>query len=103
MLLAQVAVGNAETVVRRDEGRGAPSASYDSIVVPGRPLPSLQARPKAGAPSAAAASTGPSSSVAASVRRRGGGEMSEEYVIFDGSQALPLYLLKYEATLGGDA
>ena len=40
VLLAQVAVGNTETVVREDASRGAPSHGFDSIVVPGRRLPS---------------------------------------------------------------
>ena len=40
VLLAEVAVGNTETDVRRDTGRGAPSAGFDSMVVPGRRLPS---------------------------------------------------------------
>ena len=71
VLLAQVAVGNAETVVARDAARGAPSEGFDSIVVPGRRLPS-QAK---GAPAS---------------------EVNEEYVIFDGSQALPLCLLYYD-------
>ena len=57
------AVGNA--------ARGAPSAGFDSIVIPGRKLPSQ---------------SGPG----------GGREMNEEYVIFDGSQAVPLSLLFYE-------
>jgi len=71
VLLAQVAVGNAETVVARDAARGAPSEGFDSIVVPGRRLPS-QAK---GAPAS---------------------EVNEEYVLFDGSQALPLCLLHYD-------
>ena len=71
LLLADVAVGNVETVVRRDAARGAPSAGFDSIVIPGRKLPSQ---------------SGPG----------GGREMNEEYVIFDGSQAVPLSLLFYE-------
>ena len=72
LLLAEVAVGNAETVVRRDgSARGAPSAGYDSMVVPGRRLPSQEAGAASG----------------------GGGE---EFVIFDGSQVLPLCLVWYD-------
>ena len=71
VLLAEVAVGYAETVVQRDAARGAPSEGYDSIVVPGRRRPAQ-----------------PAASVA---------EVNEEYVIFDGSQALPLCLLHYDA------
>ena len=60
LLLADVAVGNVETVVRWDAARGAPSTGFDSIVIPGRKLPSQ---------------SGPG----------GGREMNvEEYVIFDG-------------------
>ena len=70
VLLAEVAVGNAETVVKRDARRGAPSPGYDSIVVPGRRLPSQG--------------------------DGGGAEVNEEYVIFDGSQALPLALIYYD-------
>ena len=76
LLLCQVAVGNTETVMRRDGGRGAPSAGFDSIVVPGRRLPS-----QTGEEGAA------------------GGRFNEEYVIFDGSQALPLCLLEYSVEL----
>ena len=72
MLLVEVAVGNAETVVRRDADRRAPSAGFDSIVVPGRRLPSQ------GQDAASAAG------------------VNEEYVIFDGSQALPVALLFYD-------
>lgn len=71
LLLVDVAVGNTETVVRRDVARGAPSEGYDSIVVPGRRLPS-QAGDGASA------------------------DVNEEYVIFDGSQAVPLCLIHYE-------
>ena len=71
MLLAEVAIGRAETIVAQDAARGAPSEGFDSITVPGRRLPS-QAH---GAVSA---------------------EVNEEYVIFDGSQALPLCLLYYD-------
>ena len=78
MLLAEVAVGRAETVVRRDAGRGAPSAGFDSIVVPGRRLPSQEEH------------------------AAGGGAVNEEYVCFDGSQALPLCLLFYDADDLGD-
>ena len=71
LLLAAVAVGNTETVVRRDGRRGAPSEEgFDSIVVPGRALPHAGAAASAGC--------------------------SEEYVIFDGSQALPLALIEYD-------
>ena len=60
LFLADVAVGNVETVVRWDAARGAPSTGFDSIVIPGRKLPS-QSCPG------------------------GGREMNvEEYVIFDG-------------------
>ena len=71
VLVAEVAVGNAETVIRRDASRRAPSAGYDSIVVPGRPLPS---------------------------HAEGGGsaEVNEEYVLFDGTQACPLVLIHYD-------
>ena len=78
LLLALVAVDNTETVMRPDASRGAPSAGYDSIVIPGRKDPSC-------------ASAGGASPASA--------RFCEEYVIFDGSQALPLYLLHYEATL----
>jgi len=78
LLLALVAVGSTETVVRRNESRGAPSDGFDSIIIPGRPLPSRA----------------PSSTGSASY-----GSFSQEYVIFDGSQAMPLYLLSYEAIL----
>lgn len=61
--------------MRRDAGRGAPSAGFDSIVVPGRRLPSQASAP--GSPER--------------------GEVNEEYVVFDGSQALPLHLLFYAA------
>ena len=71
LLLAEVAVGNAETVVRRDPARGAPSPGYDSIVIPGRRLPSQR-----GIDSTS-------------------GEVNEEYVVFDGSQVMPLGLLFY--------
>ena len=77
VLLALVAVGNTETVVKRDERRGAPSAGFDSVIVPGRQLPSTVGQLPSG--------------------RAGGGSFGEDYVIFDGSQALPLYLLEYEA------
>eukprot|EP00965_Chrysotila_dentata_P089007 2938543-Pleurochrysis_carterae.AAC.1 len=40
LLLALVAVGNTETVVRRNASRGAPSPGFDAIITPGRPLPS---------------------------------------------------------------
>ena len=72
-MLAEVAVGNPETVVRRNAKRGAPSEGFDSIVVPGRRLPSQEAGVMAGSSDA-----------------------GEEYVVFDGSQALPLCLLWYE-------
>lgn len=70
VMLVDVAVGNTETVVRCDTTRVAPSAGYDSIVVPGRRLPSQE---------------------------RGTRGVSEEYVIFEGAQVLPLALLFYEA------
>ena len=73
-------VGNTETVVKRDERRGAPSAGFDSVIVPGRPLPP-------------AARHQPS--------RRSGG-YGEDYLLFDGSQALPLYLVEYTAELMAD-
>ena len=73
VLLAEVAVGNAETVVVRDAARGAPSEGFDSIVVPGRRLPSQREHKAAAA------------------------HVNEEYVIFDGSQALPLCLVYYDA------
>lgn len=73
VLLAEVAVGSTETVVRRDAGRGAPSAGFDSMVVPGRRLPS-----------------------ASGLRGVATGDVNEEYVIFDGSQAVPLCLVFYE-------
>ena len=73
VLLAEVAVGNTETVVRRDPSRGAPSAGFDSMVVPGRRLPSAGGLRGGGA----------------------GGDVNEEYVIFDGSQAVPLCLIHY--------
>ena len=75
LLLTQVAVGNTETVMRRDGSRGAPSSGFDSIVVPGRRLPSQTA-----------ADSGTH-----------GGRFNEEYVIFDASQAVPLCLLEYTA------
>ena len=65
--------------MRRDGGRGAPSAGFDSIVVPGRRLPSQT-----------------DEEGAASAR---GGRFNEEYVVFDGSQALPLCLLEYSAAM----
>ena len=77
LLLVEVAVGNTETVVRRDVRgiRRAPSAGFDAMVVPGRRLPS-----------------------AAGLNAAGGGEdeVGEEYVIFDGSQALPLCLVFFD-------
>ena len=80
LLLALVAVGDTETVVRRDERRGAPSAGFDSVIVPGRQLPPTAARLPSG---------------------RAGG-FGEDYLIFDGSQALPLYLVEYTAELVAD-
>ena len=74
LISAQVAVGNTETVVRRNPSRGAPSEGYDAMIVPGRQLPS-----RAGSGGGRAA----------------GVPSSEEYVIFDGSQALPLHLIQY--------
>ena len=74
VLLAEVAVGNTETVVRKDSGRGAPAAGFDSMVVPGRRLPA-----------ASGLATG-----------RAAGEVNEEYVVFDGSQARPLCLLFFD-------
>ena len=72
VLLALVAIGNTETVVRRDSRRRAPSTGYDSIIVPGRAHPFRdEAIP---------------------------GRFSEEYVVFDQSQILPLHLIEYEAT-----
>ena len=77
-LLCLVAVGNTETVMRRDCSRGAPSAGFDSIVVPGRRLPSQAGtRDDSGANPA------------------GHARFNEEYVVFDGSQVLPLCLLEY--------
>ena len=73
-------VGNTETVVKRDERRGAPSPGFDSVIVPGRPLPP-------------AARHQPS--------RRSGG-YGEDYLLFDGSQAMPLYLVEYTAELMAD-
>jgi len=83
LLLARVAAGNIETVVRCDGARGAPSPGYDSIIVPGRPLPVATSARKG-------AHAGRSSQAPA--------PFSEEYVIFDGTQAMPLHMLKYEAT-----
>ena len=77
LLLTLVAVGNTETVVRRDARRGAPSAGFDSVIVPGRQLPQTAGRLPSG---------------------RSGG-FGEDYLIFDGSQALPLYLVDYTAEL----
>jgi hypothetical protein len=105
VLLAEVAVGNAETVVRRDAARGAPSAGFDSIAVPGRPLPSQAQQRGAsteineGAPAATA--TRARRNAAASALRRPCPEAAPtcrgaEYVIFDGSQARPLSLLFFE-------
>ena len=71
LLWVDVAVGNVETVVRRDASRGAPSAGFDSIVIPGRKLPSQGGS-------------------------GGAREVNEEYVVFDGSQALPLGILLFE-------
>lgn len=98
LLLAEVAVGNVETVVRRDASRGAPSAGFDSIVIPGdcdrgalrAPLLTLDGL----VPALTLAMPGrtlPSQSGVGGAR-----EMNEEYVVFDGSQALPLCLLFYE-------
>ena len=78
LLLALVAVGNTETVVKRDERRGAPSPGFDSVIVPGRQIPA-----GAGLPAG----------------RAGGSSFAEDYVIFDGSQAQPLHLLEYTAEL----
>lgn len=78
LLLALVAVGQTETVVKRDERRGAPSPGFDSVIVPGRQLPSSATHPSG---------------------RGGGGSFSEDYIIFDGSQAQPLYLLEYSAVV----
>ena len=78
VLLCLVAVGNTETVMRRDCSRGAPSSGFDSIVVPGRRLPSQAVgRGECGANPA------------------GHARFNEEYVVFDGSQVLPLCLLEY--------
>lgn len=88
LLLALVAVGNTETVVRRDGSRGAPSPGYDSIIIPGRPLPAV-----------ASALRGPSDPAVVSRGSYASAPHSEEYVIFDGSQAMPLYLLQYEVTV----
>ena len=71
LLLVQVAVGNTETVVRRDSHRSGPSEGFDSIVVPGRPLP-YQAKNVAP------------------------GRYAEEYVVFQASQIKPLHLLQYD-------
>ena len=76
LLLVEVAVGNTETVVRRDARRGAPSAGFDAMVIPGRRLPSAAGLSAAGGGA-------------------GGGE-GEEYVVFDGSQALPLCLVFFD-------
>ena len=91
VLLVQVAVGNAETVVRRDAGRGAPSTGFDSIVVPGRQLPSQLHGVRDKKPGW----NGPKGSQPADKDHKRS-PVNEEYVIFDGSQALPLYLLEYE-------
>ncbi|KAL3906030.1 MAG: hypothetical protein SGPRY_010699 [Prymnesium sp.] len=89
VLLVQVAVGNAETIVRRDAARGAPSRGYDSIVVPGRQLP-LQLAPAQGKKNGWSPDNDHYRS-----------PVNEEYVIFDGSQALPLYILEYEIPNAG--
>ena len=57
-------MGNTETVVKRDERRGAPSPGFDSVIVPGRPLPPAAGRQPSG---------------------RAGG-FGEDYLLFDGSQ-----------------
>ena len=92
MLLVQVAVGNAETVVRRDAARGAPSSGFDSIVVPGRQLPSQLHDAREKKPGW----NGPKGRQTADKDRSKRAQVNEEYVIFDGSQARPLYLLTYE-------
>ena len=51
-------------MVKRDERRGAPSPGFDSVIVPGRPLPPAAGRQPSG---------------------RAGG-FGEDYLLFDGSQ-----------------
>jgi len=71
LLIALVALGETETVVSCDPARISPSPNYDSIYTPGRRMP-YESAEKARTP------------------------FNEEYVVFESSQALPIYIVSYE-------
>ena len=109
LILAIVVMGGCTTVISPDRTRtappGAPSVpaslagetppaappgaeqAYHSMLVPGRPRPSQRVAETAG-------------EMGAFARANGGvaGEGEEEYVLFDGRQVLPLYLIDYSST-----
>ncbi|XP_013409097.1 uncharacterized protein LOC106172764 [Lingula anatina] len=74
MILAEVALGKTESVLKKDRARVFPPRGFDSIVVPGRLAPS-EGAPLSGTPS-----------------------LNQEYVIFDANQAVPLNMIEFTTT-----
>ncbi|CAH1776040.1 unnamed protein product, partial [Owenia fusiformis] len=70
ILYAEVAIGNTQTVVKKDRTRHRPDTGYDSILTPGRLFSNSRGDDKTN-------------------------HLCQEYVIFNAQQVLPLYLIEY--------
>lgn len=106
LLLSLVALGRSKTVITIDTNRTSPPLGFDSILTPGRKI-IIEEREleKIKTKRRLELLTGGIEETSPSLRKKSGQYIdksycSEEYVIFNGAQALPLYLICYEVIAG---
>jgi hypothetical protein len=105
LVIVKVALGNTETQTKEDRSRQSTSSGYHSMVVPGRRIPGMPSSSTSRAPAKGDikgdifSSTRPQSNSTAlgpHYNRVEPGQHSEEFVVFDMSQVLPLYCVGFE-------
>jgi len=104
LVIVKVALGNTETQTKEDRSRQSTSSGYHSMVVPGRRIPGMpsstsRAPAKGDIKGDIFSSTRPHSNCTSLVphyNRVEPGQHSEEFVVFDMSQVLPLYCVGFE-------